>query len=283
MNMKLDNDSLRAAVSLWKANEKEAIAKYGHISSWDTSNVTDMSSLFAKYETFNEDIGSWDISKVTNIGCMFLSATSFNQDISSWDVSGVIGNLEELFIEASSFKQDISAWDVGGVNCMKNISPDISEKSFSGSWGFRDDMPNDFTLHHRYKVGLLSFGDLDEIEVVEHRFAWEDKDFTYYEDGDLWYDIFYVYENTMLHIPFLVKKLGMYEFGEWNRDDFGDAIEKGGSREDRKERWKAFKSKFTLMKSTEDIGFLEIGYDQGFGRDNFELNSSESQTEESKN
>ena len=37
----------------------------GDISSWDTSNVTDMKGMFSGATAFNQDIGSWDTSNVT--------------------------------------------------------------------------------------------------------------------------------------------------------------------------------------------------------------------------
>ena len=85
------------------------------ISTWDVSNVTDMSYMF--YDaTFNQPIGNWDVSNVTNMDSMFVNAT-FNQDISSWDVSSVI-NMFRMFRDATSFNQDLSSWSVNGVtNC----------------------------------------------------------------------------------------------------------------------------------------------------------------------
>ena len=53
------SDELREAVKLWLDDESTAITKYGHISLWNTSNVTDMSNLFYN---FNQDIGGWDTS-----------------------------------------------------------------------------------------------------------------------------------------------------------------------------------------------------------------------------
>ena len=54
----------------------------------DTSNITDMSSLFVGIN-FKGDISSWDVSNVTDMSYMFYACESFNQDISSWDVSKV--------------------------------------------------------------------------------------------------------------------------------------------------------------------------------------------------
>ena len=60
------------------------------ISSWDTSNVTDMSHMFNGARSFSEDLDYWDTSNVTNMEYMFYNATSFNEDIDGWDVSLVI-------------------------------------------------------------------------------------------------------------------------------------------------------------------------------------------------
>ena len=53
----------------------------------DTSNITDMSNLFA-YSHFNGDISRWNVSKVTNMSGIFYSSR-FNGNISNWDVSNV--------------------------------------------------------------------------------------------------------------------------------------------------------------------------------------------------
>ena len=67
------NEELKTAVGAWCADEAAAETTYGHISSWDTRRVTDMSCLFGRcwdgsqwettcetYKSFNADISSWD-------------------------------------------------------------------------------------------------------------------------------------------------------------------------------------------------------------------------------
>ena len=79
----------------------------------DVSKITDMSKLFV-LTNFNGDISSWDVSNVTNMSGMFSGCESFNQDISDWDVSNVT-NMENMFYNCSKFNQDISSWDVSNV------------------------------------------------------------------------------------------------------------------------------------------------------------------------
>ena len=84
-----DSDELREAVALWLSDESAAIIKYGHISNWDTSNVTNMYCMFYGAKEFNEDIGTWDTSNVTDMSNMFFEAKKFNQYIGNLDTSNV--------------------------------------------------------------------------------------------------------------------------------------------------------------------------------------------------
>jgi hypothetical protein len=90
---------IREAVDMWCNPEKkaEALTKYGHISLWNTSSVTDMSWLFfglsdIEFDSvqymckFNDDISGWDVSNVKSMYKMFQYARSFTQDISNWEL-----------------------------------------------------------------------------------------------------------------------------------------------------------------------------------------------------
>ena len=113
----LDDSSIHTAVRAWVSDATAAEAKYGHISKWETGGVTDMSLLFYRKSSFNEDIGAWDTSGVTRMDYMFEGASYFNEDISAWDASGVT-NMDSMFISAASFNQDISGWAVDSVTDM---------------------------------------------------------------------------------------------------------------------------------------------------------------------
>eukprot|EP00963_Diacronema_lutheri_P000878 scaffold53_cov381-Pavlova_lutheri.AAC.20 len=96
------------------------------ISTWDTSQVTSMSSMFAGASKFNQDIGKWDTSQVTDMASMFAGASNFDQDIGGWDTSQVT-NMASMFAGASNFDQDIGRWDTSQVTNMASMFASASK------------------------------------------------------------------------------------------------------------------------------------------------------------
>lgn len=80
----LTNESLRDWVNRWCSGDRRGLPP---ISTWNTSQVTDMSELFWGQFEFNDDIGAWDTSGVTTMSWMFWNASAFNQPIGGWNVS----------------------------------------------------------------------------------------------------------------------------------------------------------------------------------------------------
>ena len=138
-----------------------------NISSWDTSSVTNMTSMFNGASRFNNGnnpgiensgiagIGYWHTSKVTNMSYMF-SSCSLNSNIGSWDVSSVtnmeqmfygsfftngnnnhpsigswqtlnVKNMKRMFLYCYYFNRDISTWNVSGL--LENPMPLFSQNS----------------------------------------------------------------------------------------------------------------------------------------------------------
>jgi autotransporter-associated beta strand protein/surface protein len=101
------------------------------VSSWNTSAVVDMSSMFANASAFNQDIGSWNTGAVQDMGFMFSGATAFNQDIGSWN-TGAVQFMSHMFTGATAFNQDIGSWNTGAVLTMGNM--------FEGASAFNQDI-----------------------------------------------------------------------------------------------------------------------------------------------
>ena len=98
------------------------------ISSWDVSNVTDMSSMFLRPAAedvggFNQDLTAWDVSSVTKMDGMFMFC-AFNYDIGNWDVSNVTDMTDMFYF--SGFNQDLTTWDVSNVTYCVNFSAEAT-------------------------------------------------------------------------------------------------------------------------------------------------------------
>ena len=100
-------------------------SKYGVMSDWDVSAVTNMQAAFLGRRQFNGDISSWDTSSVTSMKSMFDSNSTdygmiFNQDLSRWDTSKVL-DMYEMFAHCWHFDSDISLWDTLSVTNMNGM------------------------------------------------------------------------------------------------------------------------------------------------------------------
>jgi surface protein len=71
-----DSHELKQAVNEYPSN----IKKYGNISNWNVSYITNMSYLFANSKITYCDLRNWNVSNVTNMGRMF-SGSNFIGDI----------------------------------------------------------------------------------------------------------------------------------------------------------------------------------------------------------
>ena len=116
------NKTLRRAVKDYLAggDRKRIVEKYGEISTWDTSKVTNMYGLFCGATSFNQPLNKWDVSKVTNMEAMFWGATSFNQPLNKWNVSKVT-DMSFMFEDARSFNQPLNNWNVSNVEYMEGM------------------------------------------------------------------------------------------------------------------------------------------------------------------
>ena len=100
---------------------------------WNTSSITNMTSMFDNALTFNQPIGTWDTSSVVNMFFMFGNAISFNQPIGSWDVSNVI-DMSNMFINATSFNQPLGSWDTSQVIGMSFMFSNTPFNQDISSW-----------------------------------------------------------------------------------------------------------------------------------------------------
>ena len=102
------------------ANTHIPTNKFGNISNWNVSTVTNMHKMFINCTNFNQDINSWNVSAVTNMNSMFYNCPVFDQDISGWTVSSVT-NMGDMFYGCTNFNQPINNWTVASVTNMNGM------------------------------------------------------------------------------------------------------------------------------------------------------------------
>jgi surface protein len=144
---RLTDENFYQAIALWFENKEECQFRFGHISDWNTSRVTNMRYAFSGRCDFNEDIGRWNVGNVTKKRFMFCRASQFNQDIGQWDVSNVT-DMKGMFQEASQFNQDIGQWDVSRVTNIRWIFSDAT--SYEGvRWPQALEVKPDLNFFHQ--------------------------------------------------------------------------------------------------------------------------------------
>ncbi len=154
----LTNASIRQAITLWLTYNSSnrinptthtttisssswkltlPLVRYGHISYWDTSNITDMSYLiryhqdsvphplpaiigFSYVSCFNESIERWDVTNVTTMEGMFSLCTTFNRPLNTWNVSNVT-SMKKMFYQCRCFNQPLSNWLTSSVIDMESM------------------------------------------------------------------------------------------------------------------------------------------------------------------
>jgi surface protein len=129
-------------VNEWITNKEVALENYGDINTWNTSQVTDMSTLFNGRTTFNDDISKWNTSNVTTMQGMFTSCGMFNinidthtveynlQTYQAWDTSKVT-NMEGMFTACDMFNQNLNNWTTTAVTNMRQMFDGCDE--FNGN------------------------------------------------------------------------------------------------------------------------------------------------------
>lgn len=108
-NMVGDTTPIKQAVYDWFTAQYTTEAKYGHISEWDVSVVTDMSALFEGKEDI-PSLAMWDTGNVKTMKSMFKD-TNFNEDIRHWDVRKVT-DFSDMFRNNVVFAVDLTFWEL---------------------------------------------------------------------------------------------------------------------------------------------------------------------------
>jgi len=128
----LNDETIRDAVHIYShLKYKEPLeAEYEYVPSeilniedWNVARVRDMSGLFENLEMFDENISSWVTTNVTNMSKMFYKCTQFNKRV-GFDTSSVL-DMSQMFCDCLHFNKYIwfdttNVTNMGGMfqNCI---------------------------------------------------------------------------------------------------------------------------------------------------------------------
>lgn len=136
----------------------------------NTSNVTDMSSMFACSIVESLDLSNWNTSKVTNMNAMFYGIRALQKlNIAEWDTSNVI-NMSEMFSNAKSLIElNVNNWNTSKVTDMSSM--------FNGTSGLQDlnigkwDTSNVINMYHIFNgASKLQFLNIENWDMSKGPF-----------------------------------------------------------------------------------------------------------------
>lgn len=91
------------------------------LAGWDVSSVTDMSYMFQNTDyQLNDYMANWDTSNVTTMKGMFEGAERFNGSVENWNTSNVT-DMSFMFHNANQFNRDLGNWNTGSVTNMESM------------------------------------------------------------------------------------------------------------------------------------------------------------------
>ena len=90
------------------------------LSTWDTSNITNMAYMFRKNTTTSLDITPLNTAKVTNMEMMFSRSEATSLDFSGFDTSRVT-NMHAMFSYIKQINLDLSSFDTSNVTGMESM------------------------------------------------------------------------------------------------------------------------------------------------------------------
>ena len=89
----------------------------------NTSNVTNMETIFSNLHQDTLEVSNWDVRNVTNMGSMFWGSSIKHVDMSKWN-TGNVTDMSNMFIYFNSdlcADLDISKWNTGKVKTMASM------------------------------------------------------------------------------------------------------------------------------------------------------------------
>ena len=84
----------------WLFCDNTGLKTVGNLSHWDTSNVRDMSYMFAGYNGVIGDLSHWNVSNVKNMSYMFSTSSASVSGLTNWNIRQTT-YMPDMFLDSS--------------------------------------------------------------------------------------------------------------------------------------------------------------------------------------
>jgi surface protein len=132
-----------------------SLTTINNINFWDTSAITNMSSMFSGCSLFNQPL-TFNTSLVSNMNAMFSSCPAFQQDISSWNIQNVTDFTNFMFGKTpatwsqTNFNSLLCGWSLQLV--QPNITIEFGSAVYTTAtaqscYNILDLAPNNWTIN----------------------------------------------------------------------------------------------------------------------------------------
>ena len=140
------------------------------VSSFDTSNVTDMHSMFENSAaTEIKGLENFDTSKVTNMSGMFSVSSATTLDLSSFDTSNVT-DMWQMFYMSKATSLDLSSFDTSKVTRMSSMFAASAATEIKGLNKFNTSEVTDMShMFSHAKATTLDLSSFDTSKVTNMR------------------------------------------------------------------------------------------------------------------
>ncbi len=135
------------------------------LSSFDTSNVTNMEAMFYNSKATTLDLSYFDTSKVTNMRWMFCDSQATTLDLSSFDTSNVT-NMYGMFMGSEATTLDLSRFNTSNVTDMSAMFQETKVTTLDLSSFDTSNVTNMEAMFYNSKATTLDLSSFDTSKVT---------------------------------------------------------------------------------------------------------------------
>ena len=138
------------------------------LSSFDTSNVTDMSAMFYNSKAVTLDLSSFDASNVTDMSAMFYNSKAVTLDLSSFDTSNVT-DMSAMFYNSKVATLDLSNFNTSNVTNMEGMFYNSEATVLDLSSFDTNKVTNMYAMFNKSQAKTLDLSNFNTSNVTDMR------------------------------------------------------------------------------------------------------------------